>query len=81
MNDRRLLQDCLDEFLKLRSWVSADYYRQNISSVVNKLRERLAAIEAEQFRKLKDDFSDTVPIRLEDTTSKFGIFQGIDDDT
>ena len=81
MNDRRLLQDCLDEFLKLRSWVSADYYRQNISSVVNKLRERLAAIEAEQFRKLKDDFSDTVPLRLEDTTSRFGIFQGIDDDT
>lgn len=81
MNDRRLLQDCLDEFLKLRSWVSADYYRQNISSVVTKLRERLAAIEAEQFRKLKDDFSDTVPLRLEDTTSRFGIFQGIDDDT
>lgn len=48
-SDYRLLDEALQTLLNVRTWVSADYYRNNIADVVVKLKERLAAMSANEF--------------------------------
>lgn len=75
--DYKLLDEALRTLVNIRPWVSADYYKTNISQVVYKLRERLASIDAEQFvlsRHKREDAGDTVPSKLDEMISSFGIF-------
>lgn len=76
MSDYKLLEESLDVIQKLRSWVSADYYRINILPTVVKLKDRLAQIELEKIiesnKKKMDDFEDTEPQAITDRYSIFG---------
>jgi hypothetical protein len=63
--DYRLLNEALIVLQEIKPWINAEYYRNNISSLVFKLRERLASIDAEKFKNSiiasNSDFSDTIP--------------------
>jgi hypothetical protein len=48
--DYRLLDESSELLKKIRPWVSADFYRENVVPLLNKLRDRLAAIDAENFK-------------------------------
>ena len=47
--DYKLLDEALQTLLNVRRWISADYNRTHIAPVVDRIRTRLASIEAENF--------------------------------
>lgn len=76
--DALLINEALDVFKRLRDWVPADFYREAVMPTVNRLKDRLAVIETEEFvrerKQLHQQYEDTVPSQLDDLSSKFGLF-------
>lgn len=87
--DTELLKEILDVFKQIRHWTDPDYYREQVVPTVNKIRDRIAIIETdewiaakqrayEQSRKrpqslIENDFMDTEKSSLPETN--FGIFR------
>ena len=86
--DYRLLDESSELLKKIRPWVSADFYRENVIPVLNKLRDRLAAMDAENFKltskvsiikkstptdtNFSQIESDTIPSQFLETTTTLG---------
>lgn len=47
--DVRLLNEALDVFRKIRNWVPPEFYKEQVTPTVFKIKERLAVIETELF--------------------------------
>lgn len=97
-NNRILLEDIIKVLKEIRPWVSADYYRENIVPITNRIRDELVLINTDEFflkkksqvqhNQLKDfstterqDFKftepdelDTIPNKILEATSNFGMF-------